>query len=135
MATKKQFSMDGLIEQMLDGLFRMAEKVTRAPYRPHPRPLIPEQGSPTRGLSKGRGEWNEPGTEEGIQPAIVKSEESKEFTIHNSQLTADCSDPQAIPEQARLPVAFPNLGGSAKEVPVRKRRRQRVKMVEGTLFE
>ena len=127
--------MDGLIEQMLDGLFRMAEKVTRAPYKPHPRPL-----------SKGRGEWNEPGTEEGTQPAIAKSEESKEFTtnglcreagkeIHNScsgkrpegpsaQLTADCSDPQP-----------PNLGGSAKEVPVRKRRRQRVKMVEGTLFE
>ena len=97
MATKKQFSMDGLIEQMLDGLFRMAEKVTRTPYKPHPRPLIPEQGSPTRSLSKGRGEWNEPGTEEGTLPAIAKSDERK--------------------------------------VPVRKRRRQRVKMVEGTLFE
>ena len=112
--------MDGLIEQMLDGLFRMAEKVTRAPSN------LPQKGEATKKLAE---------KEEGTQQAIAKSEESKEFTIHNSQLTADGSDPQAIPEQARLPVAFPNLGGSAKEVPVRKRRRQRVKMVEGTLFE
>ena len=89
MATKKQFSMDGLIEQMLDGLFRMAEKVTRAPYN------LPQKGEATKKLAE---------KEEGTQPAIVKSEE-------------------------RI------VKSEERKVPVRKRRRQRVKMVEGTLFE
>ena len=38
--------MDGLIEQMLDGLFRMAEKVTRAPYN------LPQKGEATKKLAE-----------------------------------------------------------------------------------
>ena len=114
--------MDGLIEQMLDGLFRMAEKATG------PSKIIKLKSYKIKKPS---------GTDEGKTSNYVRSAGVQECRSADKcvQLTADGSDPQAIPEQARLPVAFPNLGGSAKEVPVRKRRRQRVKMVEGMLFE
>ena len=47
--------MDGLIEQMLDGLFRMAEKVTRAPYNLPPDPSFPSKARLPVAFPKGEG--------------------------------------------------------------------------------
>ena len=91
--------MDGLIEQMLDGLFRMAEKVTRAPSN------LPQKGEATKKMAE---------KEEGTQQAIAKSEERT---------------------NGRWPEGKAIVKSEERKVPVRKRRRQRVKMVEGMLFE
>ena len=99
--------MDGLIEQMLDGLFRMAEKAT----------------GPSKIKKLKNYKIKKPsGSEEGTQPAIVKSEER---TVKSEESKTE--DFLVFPVGECVP--------TAKEVPVRKRRRQRVKMVEGTLFE
>ena len=91
--------MDGLIEQMLDGLFRMAEKVTRAPYN------LPQKGEATKKLAE---------KEEGKTSNYVRS---------------------AGVQECRSADKCVQLKEEERKVPVRKRRRQRVKMVEGTLFE